>query len=423
MKTTGLIWFKNDLRLHDNEAFNAAVENCDQIMPVFIVDPRWSQGTIHGFKKTGLCRLRFIYESVLALQSKLRSLGSELYIYVGMPEKLIPQLIIKHKISSVYTKLEFGPDERIVDTKIATLSNMFRVSLHKFNTYSSLKEEALSNIGEEVFDVFIKKALDSNNFRPVFSTPENLNTLNILGDFDIANFKENFDYNEAENFDFKGGEQEALLRLNNLIWETNNINTLKNDKHFSAANSYTTKLSPYLSQGCISANLILQELNTYEAKNGFTEGLQVMRRDLLWREYYFAMFMKFGTKFFRQGGVFKKDMICLPNYEALNLWIQGKTGEEIVDANMKELALTGFINCMGRKIVANYLSKKMLVDWRLGAAYFESQLIDYDVCLNYGNWTSAIGVGPNKNENPTYNPQEVAQQYDNSGEFRKKWLR
>jgi deoxyribodipyrimidine photo-lyase len=420
-KKKGLIWFKNDLRIHDNELLNAS-NICEEVLPIFIIDPSWANSSIHGFKKTGNFRLRFIYESVLALQQQLNKIGSELYFFVGSPEKIIPQLIIKHRITDIFTKKEFGPDELKVETKINSLGNMFRTTYHKLNTSSCLPIEELSTVTDDTFDVFYQKIISNKLFRSTHPGINQLTTIKLEDNKDIGVFSQFMTINDIEqnDFPFKGGEEEALERLRNYIWKTSNVNAQTEVKNFN--NNSTAKFSPFISQGCLSVALVIKEVLAYEASNGKNSGTQALIKDILWREYYFAMFLKYGTKFFRQGGIPNKDMICLANYEALNKWIEGNTGEPIIDASMNEMAATGFLNGSGRKLVANYLSKKLLVDWRLGAAYFESQLIDYEVCLNYGNWASAIGVGPDNRVDEKYNVAEMAEKLDADGSYRKKWL-
>jgi deoxyribodipyrimidine photo-lyase len=126
--------------------------------------------------------------------------------------------------------------------------------------------------------------------------------------------------------------------------------------------------------------------------------------------------------FFLKGGIQNRPPKTLKDNNALTLWTQGKTGVDFVDANMNELRLTGFMSNRGRQIVASYLCNDLQLDWRSGAAYFEEQLIDYDVCSNWGNWAYIAGVGNDPRGHRVFNIQKQANDYDKDFTFRKVWL-
>ena len=131
--------------------------------------------------------------------------------------------------------------------------------------------------------------------------------------------------------------------------------------------------------------------------------------------------MKHGTKIFKLGGILTQKYTWETNHEIYKKWIEGKTSEPFVNANMIELEKTGFMSNRGRQNVASYFTKNMLMDWRMGAAYFEQQLIDYDVHSNWGNWMYVAGVG-NDPRDRKFNIQFQASRYDAKGTYQKKWL-
>jgi deoxyribodipyrimidine photo-lyase len=415
-----IVWFKNDLRLHDNEALVSAIQNSNEVIPLFILDPRWSVHTIHGFRKTGNLRMRFIYENAKALQTKLRSIGSDLYIIEGMPEKILPELIIRYKVSDVYTKSEFAYDEQQIVKKVEKLTGMFRVGYHSFDTHSALGTDFRNSLNNHiVFSEFYTNAIANLEVRHICEMPSKINTPTLNEATDLQVFEKLVDVNAP--FNIEGGEDAALQLINSYLENSKKLENFKsNDENSLAERSF---ISPYLSQGVLSSAYLLDKLLRHQKNNPNNVGAKRFINDLLWREFYFGMFLKFGRKFFKQGGIHNKELTCMPDFEALNKWIKADTGIEIIDASMKELGTTGVLDKKLRSLTANYLSKQLLVDWRLGAAYFESQLLDYDVCINYGNWSRFVGVGTDAKEDPKFDTEQFAYLYDSKGEYRKTWIR
>jgi deoxyribodipyrimidine photo-lyase len=187
---------------------------------------------------------------------------------------------------------------------------------------------------------------------------------------------------------------------------------------------YSSKFSAWLALGCISPRFIHDELKKYEKQFGANESTYWMVFELLWRDYFRFMMKKYNTKFFQQAGIQNKG-IAVNKYNASQLqdWINGETGIDFVDANMIELKLTGFMSNRGRQNVASYLCNDLKLDWRFGAAYFEQQLIDYDVCSNWGNWAYLAGVGNDPRGNRYFNIEKQASDYDKDKKYRNLWLK
>jgi deoxyribodipyrimidine photo-lyase len=186
---------------------------------------------------------------------------------------------------------------------------------------------------------------------------------------------------------------------------------------------YSSKFSAWLALGSLSPREIYFELKKYEAQFGSNDSTYWLVFELLWRDYFRFMMKKHRVKFFQQNGIQSKGItINKHNNLALQSWIDGNTGVDFVDANMIELKLTGFMSNRGRQNVASYLCNDLKLDWRYGAAYFEQQLIDYDVCSNWGNWAYLAGVGNDPRGNRYFNIEKQAQDYDKDKDYRKLWL-
>jgi deoxyribodipyrimidine photo-lyase len=426
----GLVWFKNDLRIHDNETLSRAVSECNAVIPIFIIDPRWSASTVFGFRKTGQYRMQFIKECVSALQQKLQALGSDLFILEGLPEEIIPKLIIKHAITDVYSKQEFGCDEAKLCQKVNRLVAAFKANYHQCSTSVLLHKHLLPfdqhNLPEN-FQDFI--AYFGKNFpvRELAETPTKINTIAIPNALSILAFEKFLSVNSKDarsEFNFVGGEDAALARVNEVVWQNDTFaNAVANESTKDHIVRFSSKLSPWIAQGSLSVVHVFQQLLAFQVLHPQSAACNQLINDLLLREFYYYHFQKFGAKFFRQGGVHNKMLTCTKDYDGLYDWINGQTQDDYINACMLELKTTGWLNKKGRHHVVNYLSKHLLVDWRIGGAYFESQLLDYDVVINYANWSKFVGVGIDATEDmPRLNFEQVKNKYDKDQTYRKKWL-
>ena len=174
--------------------------------------------------------------------------------------------------------------------------------------------------------------------------------------------------------------------------------------------------------GCISPRFIYQQLKQYEQTFQANESTYWLYFELLWRDYFRFMFKKHKAAFFKKNGFQNKSIETVSDSGRLEKWINGQTGQDFVDANMLELKLTGFMSNRGRQNVASYFCNELQLDWRLGASYFEQQLIDYDVCSNWGNWAYLAGVGNDPRGSRAFNCEKQANDYDKNGAYRKMWL-
>ncbi len=186
--------------------------------------------------------------------------------------------------------------------------------------------------------------------------------------------------------------------------------------------TFSTRFSPWLAVGSLSARSVWAESLRFEATFGRNEGSEWLRFELLWREYFRHLSRLWGRRLFITEGTatthFPRTKRASAPFEQ---WCTGKTGHLFIDAHMNELSSTGWMSNRGRQVVASYLVHHLHGDWRAGAAWFEHQLIDYDVASNYGNWTYLAGVGTDPRPNRVFNPDLQADRYDPSGSYRRKW--
>lgn len=222
---------------------------------------------------------------------------------------------------------------------------------------------------------------------------------------------------------FKGGEEEALKRLQHYFFETKSLSEYKETRNQLIGANYSSKFSAWLAMGCISARYIYYMVKSYEDTFGANKSTYWLIFELLWRDYFRFMMKKHQHHFFLQAGIRNSnDKLNKHHAGWFEKWKNGNTEIDFVDANMLELKLTGFMSNRGRQNVASYLCHNMKLDWRYGAAYFEEQLIDYDVCSNWGNWMYVAGVGNDPRENRVFNMDKQAAMYDHDQSYRNLWL-
>jgi len=427
---TIIVWFKTDLRLHDNETLVKAIAQSDLIVPVFCFDDSHFVESEYGFQKTGNFRAQFLLESLIDLDKNLRELGSGLLILKGNPEVEIPKLVSKYKASKVVAKREVSFEEQKIESKVQEALFKLKCEFQTYSTSTLYHAEDLPFSIKDIPDVFTnfrKKTEKDAVIRPSFDSPHQIKspTINAL---DLPTLEElglNFQQIDSRAaIDFKGGESHAITRLNHYFFETKCISNYKETRKGLIGADYSSKFSAWLALGCISPRYIYRELQQYEEEFGANDSTYWLVFELLWRDYFRFMMKKHKSKFFKQSGIKNNKIQIFKNdIQKLQNWIEGKTGVDFVDANMIELKLTGFMSNRGRQNVASYLCNDLKLDWRLGAAYFEQQLIDYDVCSNWGNWAYLAAVGNDPRDHRYFNIDKQASVYDGKRSFRNLWLK
>ena len=426
---TSIVWFKTDLRVNDNETLFTAIAKSDSIIPVYCFDENHYADTTYGFKKTGSFRAQFILQSLIDLDQNLRKLGSGLLILKGKPEEEIIRIAKQYNVHKVYAKKEVAYEEKQTESKVQHELFKLKCELETFSTSTLFRAEdlpfAISNI-PDVFTIFRKKSEKETTVRLPLETPKEI-TSPIIPDLSLPTLEDlNLDYKEIDEravYKFQGGESQAIERLRYYFFESKKIANYKLTRNGMVGEGYSSKFSPWLAQGCISPRYIFNEIKKYEKSYGANDSTYWLIFELLWRDFFRFMFKKYQTKFFVFSGIHNAQKATVKlNTKKLQQWIDGETADDFINANMIELKNTGFMSNRGRQNVASYFCNELELDWRYGAAYFESQLIDYDVTNNWGNWAYLAGVGNDPRDNRKFNIQKQAVEYDKNKEFRNLWL-
>lgn len=422
-----LVWFRNDLRVQDNNSLFQACKSYSKVIGVYFLDPRQFENNKYGFKKTEKFRAKFLLETLRDLKNNLAEKNISLLILHDLPENILPKLILDFQIESIYLQKEWTKDEvRVTDAVKALIPTAkFKEVYDQFLFHPDDIPYPYLNKIPEVFTEFRKKCEKESKIRPCLvinaklldNLVETSNLIPSLEDLGLESFK--LDKNTA--FPFRGGETAALKRMENYFFETENLSQYKKTRNGLIGDSYSSKFSAWLANGSISARTIYWEIKNYEQEVCKNEDTYWLVFELIWRDYFKYISLKHGDKIFKLDGILGKDYEWKSNDKALRQWINGNTREPFVNANMIELKRTGFMSNRGRQNVASYWAKEWEQDWRVGAAYFESMLIDYDVHSNYGNWMYNAGVG-NDPRDRSFNIKRQAEMYDANGKYQKLWL-
>ena len=430
MIKTAIVWFKTDLRIEDNETLVKAISQSQNILPVYCLNESDFETTPFGFKKTGSFRAQFLLEALQDLDTSLRKLGSGLLIIKGKPEIEIPKIVQKYKVQKVFSKREVAYEEKQTEKLVQDELFKLRCELETCSTSTLYHGEDLPFSIKDIPDVFTsfrKKTEKDAIIRKPFEKPLAIQSHEIP-EFRPPLFEE-LDFEKVKidkraAISFKGGETEALKRLNLYFYETKSLSKYKETRNGMVGPNYSSKFSAWLAMGCISPRLIYAEVRKYEQEFGANDSTYWLIFELLWRDFFRFMFKKHQTKFFLYSGIKTEKVNSKSlNEKLLSQWINGATQSDFINANMLELQLTGFMSNRGRQNVASYFCNELNMDWRLGAAYFEEQLIDYDVCSNWGNWAYLAGVGNDPRTHRYFNIEKQATEYDKKMEFRKLWLK
>lgn len=423
MRKRVLVWFRNDLRLHDNEMLVEAISKSDEILPVYIFDPRHFEKTAFHAYKTGATRTKFLIESVVSLRKAFQDLGGSLLVLQGKPEELLPELVASHQISEVYHHREVANEETEVSLAVEDALWKSQVNLKHFIGHTLYNKEDLPFPIKDIPDVFAqfkKKTERETVVNPCFLTPTLIHFVDLT-EWGLVPDISRLLHSSVKalrkiNLDFQGGEREALTHLHAYLHaeEHMSLTNVALKKH-----EIVSKLSAWLALGCLSPREVYWKMKEATVHYGVRPYFNQILLGLLWRDYYRFMFKKHGSTFYMPKG-FKIDGVCvqLNDNETLQQWKNAGTGQPLVDAYMNELNTTGYLHQMARQLVATYLVKELGVTWIMGAAYFEEKLIDYCPASNWGNWAAVAGVGTDQKLIKSFEFDKLLKFLDPKGAFK-----
>jgi deoxyribodipyrimidine photo-lyase len=394
--------FRRDLRLDDNAGLYHALKQGLPVIPVFIFD----RNILDQLEEKADRRVEFIRAALLDMQEQLEKLGASLEVYYGFPEEVYQQLLKKYTIQGVFTNHDYEPYARERDEAIGKQLQAQGVNFYTYKDQVIFeKNEVVKDDGKPytVFTPYSKrwKATLTDFYLKSYPTkkywkhfyrqsPEKIPSLTDMG------FKE-----VDQPFPAKQMREELIRKY-------------QQQRDYPAIQG-TSKLGVHLRFGTISIRKLAQKAS------GWSE---TFLNELIWRDFYHTILWHFPQV--GKGRAFKPDYehIKWRNNEAeFERWCQGMTGYPIVDAGMRELNETGFMHNRVRMIVASFLTKHLLIDWRWGEAYFAEKLLDYDLAANNGGWQWAAGSGCDAAPYfRVFNPHLQTQRFDPELKYIRKWV-
>ena len=397
---TCIHWFRRDLRLEDNPALAAALNSGMEVQCVFIFD-RIILDALEDKKDS---RVSFIHQCLEQLNHSLKQYGSSLKVYIGNPLELWPKILKEESAQAIYCNRDYEPYGMERDKQVEAMCSEAGLAFHSFKEcvifekdevvkddgspytvftpYSKKWKEALRNKGFQVLEAFEPKAFKKTAFKAIPTLSE------------------------------IGFEPSSIVIPTKSIPE-NIISHYDQTRNFPGIQG-TSKLSTHLRFGTISISTLARkamELN------------EVYLNELIWRDFYQMILWHFPRVV---GKAFKPAYEAVPwrdDEASFQAWCEGKTGYPIVDAGMRELNATGLMHNRSRMITASFLTKHLLIDWRLGEAYFAQKLLDFELASNNGGWQWAAGCGTDAAPYfRIFNPEEQTRKFDADFAYIKKWV-
>ena len=402
MPQINIFWFRRDLRLHDNAGLYHALKSGKPVLPIFIFDPT----ILDKLEEKSDRRVAFIHQTLENLQTELVAMGSSLCVKYATPLEIFKELTSQYEVSEVFTNHDYEP---YALQREALISDFFQEKNIAFNTYKDQcifeKSEILSLSGTPytIFTPYSRKWKEKVNEFYLKSHPteeyfDNFLKINLLPipSLDEMGFQEN------------GNAYPSKEVRDNLI------KNYAENRNFPAI-SGTSRLSVHLRFGTVSVRELVRRAS------GLSE---TFLNELIWRDFYFQILHHFPHV--GQGKAFREvydRIIWRNNEQEFQAWCDGKTGYPIVDAGMRELNATGFMHNRVRMIVASFLTKHLLIDWRWGEAYFAKKLLDFDLSANNGGWQWAAGSGCDAAPYfRVFNPTLQTQKFDEKLGYIKQWI-
>lgn len=411
MLKKSLFIFRRDLRLYDNIGLISGLHESKKIIPAFIFDPEQITSK-NKFKSNNA--LQFMLDSLLNLETQLKKINAKLYIFYGKPEAVIKNLIEKDGIDAVFVNEDYTPYSKARDSKIKKVCDKLNIS---FKSYQDLlltpTDKVLKKDGRPytIFTPFFKKSILNIVPKPIKLNRANFYTEQIESTEKLELIIKKL-APKKNSSTFSGGRISALKIFKNI----KNFKNYTTEHNIPGLNA-TTKLSAHNKFGTVSIREVYYEIVEKLGKN------HPLIRQLYWRDFFTHIAYHFPRIFGQEFNQKYKNIKWDYYAEKFHSWCTGKTGFPIVDAGMRELNKTGFMQNRVRMITASFLTKDLHIDWRLGERYFATKLVDYDPAVNNGNWQWVASTGCDAQPYfRIFNPWIQQKKFDPECIYIKKWI-
>ena len=401
-KKLTLFWFRRDLRLDDNVGLYHALQSGNKVLPIFIFD----SDILEDLPKND-ARVSFIYQQLQQIKKELSERSSgDLAIYHGKPDEVLEQLVQTFSIDSVFTNHDYEPYARKRDQHIQKLLQEHRI------TFKTFKDQVIFEKSEVVKDdgrPYVVYTPYKNKWKETFKS--SIHLLDHTPNFTNFAAIKNLPNPSLEDLGFTLSK----IKVPEALTTPKLINNYEATRNFPGIKEGTSRLGPHLRFGTVSVRKMI--------KKAIAEENHVFWHELIWREFFMQILWHFPhtvDKAFKP----KYDRIeWRNNEEEFERWKNGQTGYALVDAGMRELNSTGYMHNRVRMLVASFLCKHLLIDWRWGEAYFAEKLLDYEQASNVGNWQWASGSGVDAAPYfRIFNPMTQVDKFDKQKEYINTWV-
>ncbi len=394
-----LYWMRRDLRLHDNSAFYYALRSGHRVLPIFVFDT-----SILDHLPRRDARVVFIHRELTEIQAQLRAMGSDIHFHFGTPQDAFAQLLKTYSVEAVYTNRDYEPYAQNRDKEI----------------YAMLEAQGIPFIGKKDHVIFDKNEVIKDDGKPytVF-TPYSRKWKSNLRPYHYKAYPNAKYFDQLLKIHLSDIPTLASMRFEDmeLAFPEKTVSTTLlsqyGEKRDIPSIRGTSRLSIHLRFGTVSIRQLVQQALPHEK----------WLNELIWRDFYQAIMYHFPHSV---TGAFKPQYDRIPwrdDQEAFQRWCIGTTGYPIVDAGMRELNTTGFMHNRVRMIVASFLTKHLLIDWRWGERYFAEKLLDYDLASNVGGWQWAASSGCDAAPYfRVFNPESQTDKFDPDYRYIRQWV-
>ncbi len=396
-----IFWFRRDLRLHDNAALHHALKSGIPVLPIFIFD----REILDKLEDQKDLRVQFIHQELAAIREKLKAQGSDLAVYYGDPKEIWKFILKQYSVAEVYANRDYEPYAKERDGAIKKLLKESDIELKLYKDHIIFEpKEILKDDGTPyvVYTPYSKKWLAKYTSDQVKPFPIELHRSNFFG----------FQAHAMPSLDAMGFEATDFTYPDRSI-DISLVEDYGEKRDYPAKNG-TSRLSMHLRFGTVS----IRELTKIAKAHG-----KFWLNELIWRNFYQMIIAHFPE---RIENSFKEKYDRIPwrkDEAAYRAWCEGRTGYPIVDAGMRELNATGFMHNRVRMVVASFLTKHLLIDWRLGEAYFAQKLLDFELASNNGGWQWASGSGCDAAPYfRVFNPELQTKKFDPNHVYIRKWV-
>ena len=415
-----LAWLRGDLRLADNPLVRFA-SPAESLLCVYVLDDAWLEDCAGLGPRIGAARLRFLWESLIALRGELLGRGSDLLVLVGDPVAEVAALVERHAIDQLRVRRDAGWEEGRAVARLAERLGA-GVELWQPDSGTLLDEDdlplPLASLPPS-FSAFRRRVTRDATLPASWPAPVTLPPWpedaprGLPALHRISPAAADWTADARGDFCFAGGEAAGLARLDQYLWQSGAVASYKQTRNALMGSDFSTRLAPWLAHGCLSARQVHDAVRAWQATHGASDSSEWVIVELLWRDYF-----HWAAR--QEGAALYGHQRLPPVDDAFLRWCRGRTGVPLIDSAMRELVATGWLSNRARQNAASFLIFELGGDWRLGAAWFERCLVDYDAASNWGNWRYVAGVGRDRRGH-CFDISWQARRYDPEGDYVARW--